>query len=83
MSFIQFTDWKPDRFKKLFEQITKIFRTPTHKNLRELRTELIKNKSWFINLLDVPPKNDASRTQIRQGMSDCFLERNNVWEGAQ
>ncbi|CAG8528083.1 286_t:CDS:10 [Acaulospora colombiana] len=62
---LDFTDWEPDRFRILLEQIENVSYSASESGLKEISYKLQENKSWFINLLDLPPQQLDHRNQLK------------------
>ncbi|CAG8501842.1 1764_t:CDS:10, partial [Acaulospora morrowiae] len=65
LNMLNFTDWEPDRFRILHEQIENVSYSASETSLKEIGYKLQENKSWFINLLELPPQQQAHRDQLK------------------
>ncbi|CAJ0632250.1 13929_t:CDS:10 [Entrophospora sp. SA101] len=64
---LDFTDWKPDRFRTLHKQLELVSSSTTDSSLKDLCHKLQENKNWLVNLLDFPAQNSASRQKLQKG----------------
>ncbi|CAG8495867.1 17812_t:CDS:10 [Racocetra fulgida] len=63
---LDFTEWKPNKFQALREQIESVSCSASESGLKDLDKSLQENKAWFVNLLDIPPQDLTHKQRLEQ-----------------
>ncbi|CAG8447143.1 3094_t:CDS:2, partial [Cetraspora pellucida] len=78
---LDFTEWKPNKFQALREQIESVSCSASESGLKDLDKNLQENKAWFVNLLDIPPQDLTHKQRLEQQyQKDHKLSRSFVIE---